>query len=346
MSKRASSQANLLREMGYPALGYYNLDGAKALNPIACYSPNKDLYNRIWTQYDLNQYCSSMKWGSLPNGLTSWNLNRMLYFRGTLCGFSYGGQVYILPYSIKGMINPYGLPTEVYPITFNGRPVAGKNDFFGEDFALPVDINGDLIKADPTGNYAFLLYDSIPYSPASKSPSRYFLNQVVIKEIVETLARININIVVSSKKILLVVKDPSQAAVAQKELEIMFGSDSPFGVLSSTMDIQDIQTTNDFNADDLFNTVKNWDAIRCFMNGIASKNFGSEKKERLVSGELQGNEEQVDLVADMRLELAQLFADQMNEAFGTGITCELRREAYNDDVNGRGNTKEDEEAML
>lgn len=142
----------------------------------------------------------------------------------------------------------------------------------------------------------------------------------------------------------------------RKELEIAFKSDSPFGVITSPLETQSPQTTSDYNADDLFNTVKNWDAIRCFMRGISSKNFGTEKKERLVSGELAGNEEQSDLVDDLRTELAQLFCEQMNEAFGTSLTYKSRAEEYrqrresgidaSSEINGRGKTKLQEENDL
>lgn len=338
--KQLSSQANLMRQEGVPALGDSHVK--RNNNPIAYYCPDKQKYKDIWTQYDLNQFCSLLVWEGLPNGLTSWNLNRMLYFRGTLCGFIMGGKVYILPYVIKGKINPYGLPVNVRPISFNGKPVAGANDFLKKDFILPINEKGD-----ETDKYtAVLLYSSVPYSTASQSPSRFSINQIIIDEIADTLARVNINIVVSNKKILLQVKDPKQADVVREELTTAFGSDSPFGVITTPLEASSIQSVDDFNADDLFNTVKNWDAVRCFMTGIASKNFGTEKKERLVSGELAGNEEQINLVADLMLDFAKLFCDQMNKRFGTSMSVRLRKEDYEEEVNGNNNTKLDEEGEL
>ena len=50
---------------------------------------------------------------------------------------------------------------------------------------------------------AVLLYDSIPYSPTTKIPSRFYLNQIIIREMADVFARVNINVVVSNKKILL-----------------------------------------------------------------------------------------------------------------------------------------------
>lgn len=349
MSKKTglNSQTNLLRKNGVPALGNteVKINGqGRQFNPIGFYRPDKNAYRSLWTTYDLNQYCAIREWRNLPNGLTSWNLNRMMYFRGTLAGFEFAGKIYIMPYAITGEINPYGLPTKIKPISFNGNPVDNNPDFFAKEFELPVDFSGNELKEE--GDRAVLLYDSIPYSPTTNSPSRYMLNQIIISEIADALARININIVVSNKKIFFITKDPKQADVIREELASSFSSECPFDVIHSPLEVQSVQSSDDFNADNLFNTVKNWDAIRCFMNGISSKNFGTEKKERLVSGELAGNEEEIGLISDMGDELANLFCKQMNEAFGCSISFRNRRNDYKQEENGNGNSKLEEEAEL
>lgn len=297
-----------------------------SVNPIEFYSPNKHKYEVVWTNYDMNQCISRYVWENLPNGLTSWNLERMIYFRGTLVGFKYGGKGYILPYVISGKINPYGFPTHIRPITYNGQAVDDSPNYFfkKKGFALPVDGSGNA-----TDNYsAVLLYDAIPTSASGTSPSRFALNQIIIRDIADTLARVNINIVVSNKKILLQIKDAKQREVVQEELKIAFGSDCPFAILTSELDINAIQNSNDFEADDLFNTIKNYDAIRCFMNGIASKGFGSEKKERISTGELAGGEEEKELILDLGLDLRKLFCEQCNKKFGWNISVRKRSDDY------------------
>lgn len=338
--RRPTSQANLIRQQGVPALGTMSREGE--INPIGFHNANKDDYTLIWTNYDYNQCVSRYVWEGLPNGLTSWNLERMLYFRGTLAGFKFAGKFYVLPYTPKPGLNPYGLPTGIQPITYNGQAVAGKNDFFGTNFELPVDVYGD-----ETDEYsAVLLYDALPFATSDKTPSRFFLNQIIIKEIAETFARININVAVSNKKILLQIKDAKQRDVVQKELEAIFGSDCPFGVITSPLEAGAVQSTSDYQADDLFNTIKNYDAIRCFMSGITSAGFGAEKKERLVTGELTGAEEEKNLILDMGFEFRKYWADMCNKKFGTNITVRKRADDYKDEnsteVNGQGQTAEDE----
>lgn len=196
------------------------------VNPIVGnYSAPRELYKHIWTEYDLNQYCNYLIWDGLPEGLTSWNLNRMLYFRGSLAGFKLGGDIYILPYVITGGINCYGLPNAIQPITFNGGNLGKgeKIDPFGKELKLPMGRGGVGVEAPG----AVILYDSVPWAATMASPSRYTHNQVIINEIAETLARININMVVANKKFFFVVRDESQAQVVRFELNQAFSSDSP-----------------------------------------------------------------------------------------------------------------------
>lgn len=305
------------------------------VNPIVGnYSAPRELYKHIWTEYDLNQYCNYLIWGGLPEGLTSWNLNRMLYFRGSLAGFKLGGDIYILPYVITGGINCYGLPNAIQPITFNGGNLGKgeKIDPFGKELKLPMGRGGVGVEAPG----AVILYDSVPWAATMASPSRYTHNQVIINEIAETLARININMVVANKKFFFVVRDESQAQVVRFELNQAFSSDSPFTVITNPMEIQNIQDTKDDYTAELFGIVKNWDSIRCFISGIQSRYFGADKKERLITDEMEGQEEQTDLVGNLRFRNAKQWADDMNRYFGSNITVSINevieggQEARND----------------
>ena len=321
MANKPMSQANLLRSMGIDnVLGKSN----KTINPVGFLNKDKDKYSMIWTRYDLNQCCSRFVWENLPNGIQSWQIERMLYFRGAICGFSFASKFYILPFVQQGGLNPQGLPISVRPITYNGQAVDEKPTFFGENFTLPIDYQGN----ENEDYSAVLLYDNVPYSPTNHAPSLYFYNQVLIKDIADTLARVNINVVVSNTKIILQVKDGKQRDVVEKELWTAFGSDSPFAVVTSPLEANSIQSTSEFNADELFNTIKNYDSIRCFMSGISSKGFGAEKKERLVTGELAGAEEEKDLILDMAYDLRKMFCDQCNKKFGLNMSVKKRADSY------------------
>lgn len=336
---KPNTQANLIRGQGVPALGTIEFNGGNN-NPIGYYNPDKIKYEMIWTYYDLIQCCSRYVWENLPPTYSSQIIERMLYFRTALIGFKLAGRIYILPFvPIGNGLDLLGRPTKVKPISYNGKEIPASSNVLGIEYDIDVFGDDDQSKA-------VLLYDNIPTNNFGTMPSRYMLNQVLIKEIANTFARVNINIVVSNKKIILQIKDPKQKEVIQRELEIAFGNDCPFALVTSPLENGSIQSSNDFNADELFNAIKNYDGIRCFMSGISAKGFGTEKKERLVAGELAGNEEEKDLVLDMGLMMRQEFCDIMNKKFGTNISVRKRSEEYKEELDGNNMTEKQRENEL
>lgn len=278
---------------------------------LEVYTPSKEDYFTVWNTYDLNQNCNKYKWTNLPKGLTSWNLERMLYYYGALCGFEYNGLVYILPFTPTKDLNAYGFPTTVQPITFNGRtPDASSKAFFGTNFKLETVIAGD----KDAKNKAILLMDSIPEACGTFIPkSRFALNQILIRDIVETLKRININIVVSNKKIVIECQDSKQAEIIRQELAKGYSTDSPFIVTTNPTRSTNLSQGGEFIAQDLFNAVRQYDSIRCQHSGVLTKSFGQDKKERVNSGELMGEKEQVQIIYDGGLQLRKDFANEMNK---------------------------------
>lgn len=338
--KHDHAQTNLLRANGVPACGTFNYDGKKT-NP--CYNLNRDKskYEVLLSNYDLNQCVARYIWEDLPDDIKSYDVERMLYYRTGLTGFKRAGKHFILPFIIQGSLTPYGYPNEIKPISFNGKPLGDKNDVIDKNLVLKPNTSGQ------TDYDCVLLFDSVPrFTGNNQGMSRFALNQILISDMADVLSRVNINVVVTNKKLFLIAKDPNQRDIIESEVQKAFGSDSPIVTLSSELDIQTVQNTSDYQADDLFNVMKNYDSLRCFMSGIQSKNYGTEKKERLVSGELAGNEEQIDLIADMGLELRKDFANKMNELFGLHIKVRKRADDYDEETNGRNLTQDEEQELL
>lgn len=292
------------------------------------YTPNKEQYRKIWSNLDLNQNCNKYRWKNLPKGLTSWNLERMLYYYGALCGFKYNNSLWVLPFTATRDLNAYGFPTTIQPITFNGQtPDNASSNFFGADFKVEMFMPED----EPTDKRACILLDSIPEACGTFIPmSRCAQNTILINDIIETLKRVNINIVVSNKKIVIQCQDEMQAEVVRQELAEGFSSDSPFIVCTNATALPNISQASDLQASDLFNAIKQYDAIRCQQSGILTKSFGQDKKERVNSGELMGEREQVNIIYDVGLYLRQSWAEEMNKCFNTNITCEENKEALED----------------
>lgn len=268
------------------------------------------------TLYDLDaqQNCNRYIWEGLPEYLTGQLIEMMLYYRGSLCGFFHGGVLYILPYAQNKGLNVYGQPNAVQPITYNGA-MNETVDNFGEELIV-----SNLGKLNKNAG-ACILYDRIPAFSQSASPiGRYALNKDITDYQCDLLERIHNNLRNIDKKVVFYVDSEAQVNQAKQDLRQQYGSNDPFivKVRDSMNDRKDEPSTlqgdiaNETQA--LFETWQSLNSIRCMCSGIT--NGGAfEKKERKITGELQGDQTQTELVLDAGLKMRELFLAQMKTIY-------------------------------
>lgn len=295
-------------------------------------------FNSVLRDLDAQQNCNKYVWKGLPDNLYSWLIEEMLYYRGSLCGFIKGGILYILPYAQAKGVNVYGLPNAVSPITYNGA-MTGNDPFNYVEQDLPVNNFGDI----NSNARACILYDRIPVFSTNSSPmSRALLNEELIKYQCEILGRIKNNLKNLDKKVLFTVENETQANQMKNDLRQAYGTDDPFIVVvkGTTIDSdnkgQTLQGDIANETQSLFETWQSVNSIRCMCSGIT--NGGAfEKKERKITGELQGDQTQTDLVIDAGLQMRKLFLDQMKRIYPeyseilSGITVELNESTKEED---------------
>lgn len=267
------------------------------------------------TLYDLDaqQNCNRYVWEGLPDYITGQLIETMLYYRGSLCGFFNGGILYILPYAQNKGLNVYGQPNAVQPITYNG---AMNETFMKVGKELIVSNMGALNK----NAGACILYDRIPAFSQSASPiGRFALNKEIVDYQCDLLTRIKNNLRNIDKKVVFKVKNEAQANQMKKDIREAYGTSDPFVVIvDDPMNAEDKPTTlqgqiqNETQA--LFETWQSLNSIRCMCSGIT--NGGAfEKKERKITGELQGDQTQTELVLDAGLKMRELFINQMKVVY-------------------------------
>ena len=272
-------------------------------------------FETVLKDLDAQQNCNKYRWKGLPNYLPEWLIEYMLYLRGSLCGFISGGTLYILPYAQNKGINIYGMPNAVQPITFNGAMAGGEpNNYFGKE--LPINNFGD-----PNSKAkACILYDRIPVYSSNSSPiGRAVLNDELIKYQCEVLGRIKNNLKNLDKKVVFWVDGETQKNQMSRDLREAYGTDDPFIVAVRGSDFKDnkgetLQGDIANETQSLFETWQSINSIRCMCSGIA--NGGAfEKKERKITGELQGEEAQTEIVIDAGLQMRRLFIEQMKNIY-------------------------------
>lgn len=250
----------------------------------------------------MRQWCSILIWENVPNNIPSWLINQMAYYRGSLAGFNYNGLFYILPWVINGKINMYGLPNKISPINYYGTNEQGS--LFSKKFVCKINNARNYNENANTVIY----YPQFPEWNSGNTISPYTRNDVVIDQMAEICARIKIQIVYTTKKIFLKCDDPKQAQNLLKQLNSALGSDSPFAVIGN-MNTEVVELSpKETNANDLWLHQKSFNDIRNMYNGIANDGF-FDKKERKITDEAEGNQEQTSLPLQDRLYFAKLFVE-------------------------------------
>lgn len=272
-------------------------------------------FNQVLKDLDAQQNCNKYKWNGLPNYLPAWLIEYMLYLHGSLCGFISGGSLYILPYAQNKGINIYGMPNAVQPITFNGAMAGGNPDnFFGKE--LPVNNFGD----ENSKAKACILYDRIPVYSSNSSPiGRAVLNDDLVRYQCEILGRVKNNLKNLDKKVVFWVDSEAQKNQMTNDIREAYGTDDPFIIAvrgSNWKDVKGETLQGDIanETQSLFETWQSINSIRCMCSGIA--NGGAfEKKERKITGELQGDQSQTEIVIDAGLQMRRLFLEQMKNIY-------------------------------
>lgn len=269
-------------------------------------------FRTLLADLDIQQACNRYVWEGLPNNLTSWQIEQMLYYKGQLCGFFMGGVLYILPFAQKDGVNVLGQPNAVQPVAFNGAMNAELASFGGKL------IVSNLGAFNPKAQAA-LLYDKNPLNSNGNTISRYLLNNVLTEAQADILGRIRTNVKNSSQKVVFYVDSEAQKRQTESDLLNAYGSEQPFVIV--VRNATGIEERTDGKADTLqgniqsdtqalFEAYQSFNSIRCGALGIT--NGGAfEKKERKITAEADDMAQQTDLVIQGGLDMRKLFLSQM-----------------------------------
>jgi hypothetical protein len=269
----------------------------------------------VLSDIDAQQNCNRYVWKGLPEYLTSHLIETMLYNRGSLVGFFTGGTLYVLPYTMCQGLNVYGQPNAIQPISYNGE-LTSTNKAFGKELLV-----SHLGRRNENAK-ACILFDRIPAFNTSAPPlARRLLNATLIEYQADLLGRIKNNLRNVDKKVVFWVDSEAQKNQTTKDLIEAYGTSYPFivavkgTVLDNSKNNSDTLQGNIANeTQSLFEAWQSINSIRCMCSGIT--NGGAfEKKERKITGELQGDQTQTQLVLDAGLKMRQLWLDQMRSVF-------------------------------
>lgn len=256
-------------------------------------------YSSLIHDIDLQQFISRYKWEGLPDYIPINMIERMLYFRGGLVGFFQKGQLFVLPYAIDGDLNEYGYPMSVQPVTYNGTIYGSRK-----------------LKVYPQTNASgVLLHDRASIINSGKPIARFILAESSLALMNDIMQKGEINLINSVKKAMYKATSEDQAIQAEKSINASLNSSSPIVVTVDDLNGGDILNSGIENETEkimqMFSSVNN---LRCMSMGV--KNNGVfEKMERVVVGELSGNEYQTNLILESGLQQRKEWVERMKEIF-------------------------------
>lgn len=287
------------------------LDAKWAFNPVKAYAPQKQRLLTYMRSIDSAEACNRFKWIMSSKFIPKQFIEQFLYRRSALAMYKEGKEYRLLPFVANGSLSLYGLFTKLKPVPFNSK-VTQKNydNYDAEEYAV---YN---YEDDKGTNKAVILYDRIDGFTRTNGPiATMDLQETIIREIVNRLCFLNINLVNSQGKTIILVKDPKQASVVNKALENVYNSDKAYSIVKSKFEVQVINNEIEYQEQQLWEDVMSWNNLR--LQGLGITNNGLfNKKERLYSGESDSNDEQTEVLTDAFFEARKLFIKQCKECFG------------------------------
>ena len=247
-------------------------------------------YTQVLQNLDHMQATSRYMWKNLPNNLTSYQLESLLYMSKGLCVFYSNNTLYALPYTFSGTLNYYSYPTRVSPITLNGERITDKE--------LVVAQNGNINK----NANCVLLFDRPPIYANNYIPQRV-LSQELIETENEIIKRAQINLYNSTKKLMYGVDNEAQSKQAKLDVESSLSSDSPVTIYvkGDTYDGEMINTSIPNETNTIMLYFQNINNLRVASLGLTG-GMVMEKKERMTNSEVDSNALQSYLVLWQGLE--------------------------------------------
>lgn len=232
---------------------------------------------------------SMFKYKNLPKGLTSEIIEKALMFKNSLCLYKSKSLGVILAYyRTCGIYDIYWKPTKVDIIALNGSFIASRVPF--EDIVL---VRDNMIDA----------------------PLFLVINEWVSK-ILEKEKTLDINMILARLPTIL-CGDKTQTTELKALLQ-KIGNFEPFAISSKNfkdkIDQFDIKLPCSFM--DIYEIMDKYKDLANASIGIYSTD---EKRERIISAEIQANNDEVDFIYNERLEERRRFVNECNAKFGTNI---------------------------
>ena len=265
----------------------------------------KQMNNRVYTHYYYKLMLiarSLFEWKNLPNGINEKWIERYLFTDGS-CAFykdpTIGFMVAKIGYA--GPLNYYDEPTTIRPYATNYLYENAKTDDLLENNVDCVIIRNNV--------------DSIPTYPSIQLYSADLTN---IKRTIDT------NIEAQKTPVMVKCSDKQKMSFKQAIKQKQDNEPVIYGDKNlDTNDISVLNTTAPIVFDKL--QIQKTNVLNECLTFLGINNANTDKRERLVTNEVESNNEMIQVNSDVMLEARKQACKEINEMFGLNISVERRR---------------------
>ena len=305
---------------------------------------------RVFRIIDEQRAVNRYKWFNLPAGLSSQELERLIYLKYTLCFFYFEelNEFFFMPYALDGTIDFYGRFNTIHPVPMtSGAEKEAESKEYKQKAALlsnkklnvvkDVVVFAEDITKDLLTKSAVILRDYTNQMGQMGEP-RYLLNDHILDMEADCLPFLRTNLLLGTGIQGLRVPDADCAsevdAVARQMYEAAL-TGNPYVAITSTVEFQELQPASTLKASEFFLAIQSLDNLCLSTYGIEN-NGVYEKKAHILESENAVNSTNVSLVMQDGLSQRQNFCNIVNSIWGLGIWCEISETVSNADINGDG----------
>lgn len=302
---------------------------------------------RIFRIQDEQRAVNSFVWTGLPAGISSQELERLIYLKYTLCFFYFEelNQFFFMPYALDGTIDFYGRFNTIHPVPMtSGAEKEEQTKEYKQKAALlsnkkldvlkDVVVYSDEITKEKLTKSAVILRDYTNQMGQLGEP-RYLLNDHLLDMEADCLCFLRTNLIIGSGIQGLRVKDAdcaSEVDAAARQLYNAAINGNPYVAMTAAAEFQELQPSSTLKASEFFLAMQSIDNILLSTHGI--ENTGVyEKKAHILESENQVNATNVSMTLQDRLNQRQNFCNIVNSLWNLGIWCELSETVSGIDIN-------------
>ena len=316
-------------------------------------APDKDLKfaaRRIFRIQDEQRAINRYKWYNLPAGLSSQELERLLYFKYSLVFFYFEEleQFFFMPYALDGTIDFYGRYNTVHPVpmTSGAEKEEESKEYKAKAQLLSqkkLNIVKDVVVFEEDVTEDLLLKSGVilrdyTNQMGQMGEARYILNDKLTELKADCLCFVRTNLLVSSGIQGLRVPDADSNSEVVNFTDQLYNSalnGIPYVAITAKVELQEIQPTTTAKASEYFLALQSIDNLILSTYGIENTGI-YEKSAHILESENAVNMSNVSLVNQDGITQRQNFCNIVNSIWDLGIWCEIAEPVVGYDMNRDG----------